>query len=155
MYSLSIHLSKLTKPLFKKRGFTEFKIIQDWDNIIGPEFAAYTNPVKIAFNDKNRKEGTLYIEVYNNALATKLFYLEPMIIEKIAVYFGYKAVTKLKINYKPLKFASVNSESNVVKEISSHKTESLLELIKEIDDPELKDVLFSFGKSIIRKNSSK
>ena len=37
-------VSKVTKPLYRKRGFAEARILSDWPLIVGERFAAVTLP---------------------------------------------------------------------------------------------------------------
>ena len=46
--------------------------------------------------------GTLHVRVGSGALALELQHLEPVVIERINTYFGYRAVERLKLVHGPL-----------------------------------------------------
>jgi hypothetical protein len=54
-------------PLFsqaaRKRGFACAKIILEWENVVGSEFASYCKPDKIIFPKHKKNDGTLYLMV--------------------------------------------------------------------------------------------
>lgn len=148
MHQIGQYVNKLTKHLFKHKNPLEYQIFTNWEMIIGKEFVNYTFPLKLTSNKYCK--GLLYIEVYSSSLATRLHYMEPIIIEKIAIYFGYKLVEKLKIIQKPLPIfedALQLSDKNDTT-ISNPK---LIKLLDNIEDKELKNLLFALGCSIINK----
>lgn len=146
--SLSYALDIVTKPVFLKRGFAENRIITDWVKIVGEAVAAQSVPRKLTFGRDKKIDGTLHIEVNNSGLATEMVYLEPVILEKIACYFGYKAVARLKI-MQNLKAAGIPEKPAVKKSASSNVLEKLEELLVGIEDEELKKSLRSLGSGVL------
>jgi hypothetical protein len=88
-------LAKITKPLFHARGFALADLLAHWPAIVGPELADSTCPEKLGAN------GQLRVRVAGPA-ATEIQHLEPQILERIAVYFGYRAVRRLMLLQGPL-----------------------------------------------------
>jgi len=100
MSNLSYLINKATKTAFKKKGFVSAEIITEWALIINDEkLAKYSTPIKVSFPPGQNKNGTVYIETVS-ALAMEIKQKESMILEKIASYFGYRAVERLKIIHK-------------------------------------------------------
>jgi len=150
--SLSFALDIVTKPVFLKRGFAENRIITDWVKIVGEATAACSIPRKLTFARDKKSNGTLYIEVSNSGLATEIVYLESVILEKIACYFGYKAVSRLKITQNPQN-AVLTSTPKVTKKSLSQESSTALELsLADIDDEELKASLLSLGQGVLTEN---
>ena len=142
-------LDAVTHSAFIKKGFHERKIITDWELIVGEQFSYYTCPRKLTLHTRTN-EGILYIECYTSSIALQISYMEPLIIEKIATYFGYRAVSKLRIIQKPL---SVRSTSPVLSKtpiasLPTHIQSNLTHLLQDIDDPDLKEQLHTLGRSI-------
>jgi len=98
-------VSKVTTPLYRKRGFAEARILSDWPVIVGERFAAVTLPEKLTFPrggaGGGKRDGLLQVRV-GAPLATELQHLEPQIIERINGYFGYNAVARLKLVQGPV-----------------------------------------------------
>lgn len=85
------------KPAFKKHGLAETRIIREWAQIVGPELSSACIPHKLAFPRGGSQGGTLTVLAGNGAAAMELHYQEPLILERIAAYFGFGAVTRIQI----------------------------------------------------------
>jgi len=97
MANINYHIDKLTNSVFRKKGFATAKIIMEWEIILdNPRLARHSHPFKIVYPAGKNVEGTLYIKA-SGALSLELQQYEPKIIEKIATYFGFKAISSIKI----------------------------------------------------------
>ena len=83
---------KITKPILRKRGFSDVNILADWPEIVGPKWAEVTSPEKLRLKPK----GTLYLQLDSGGTAVLLKHIEVEIIDRVNTYFGYKAVQQLK-----------------------------------------------------------
>lgn len=144
---LAESLDFITKPLFSKRGFSQNKILTEWHLIVGDDLAKFSSPKKLTY-PKNKKYGsTLFIEVYNSGKAMEFSYNTPIIIEKIAMYFGYKAISQIKIVQKPINNIShVKSDKEQMNK--SFSQEQLNQLTSDIEDEDLRKCLNDFGLNI-------
>lgn len=93
---LSQAMEKITKPLFKKRGFVESRLITQWPQIVGAQLAACCIPEKLVFDRWNQTGAKLHL-VTESTWALELQHMEPVILEKIAGFFGFRAVDRLVI----------------------------------------------------------
>jgi hypothetical protein len=142
-------ITKLIRPVFKKRGFAAINITTDWPYIIGEKWAESTIPEKLVFKPNQRQNGVLYLRVQGSA-AVLLQHIEPEIIERVNAYFGYKAVASLRmlqgfhqiLASKPAKKASLSVEQE----------EHIVALLKETDEGPLKDALMQLGAAIHKGN---
>jgi hypothetical protein len=147
---LSSSLNFVTKPIFKQRGFVENKIITDWDFIVGKELGSCSTPKKISFAKDKKANGILHVEVYDSGLAMEMTYMEPVLIEKISVYFGYKAVEKLKILQRPGGKLDIKEAKKVaVRNLSEEKKTLLNSYLSEIEDEDLRLALSSLGRDVM------
>lgn len=147
---LSGSLNVVTKPIFKQRGFVENKIITDWDFIVGKELGSCSTPKKISFNRDKKANGILHVEVYDSGLAMEMTYMEPVLIEKISVYFGYKAVEKLKITQRPGGKLNIKEvKTPPVRNLSEGKKHLLNNYLSEIEDEELRTALSNLGRDVM------
>ena len=148
--SLSASLNAVTTPFFKKRGFAENKIITDWNYIVGKELGNSSTPKRIAFNRDKKTDGILTVEVYDSGIAMEMTYMEPVLIEKISVYFGYRAIARLKIMQRPGGQPHLDEERKIpVRNISDDKKKVLDNYLEDIDDVELKEALKSLGVGVM------
>ena len=145
-------LDKVTKPILNRRGFAENKIIVDWDKIAGERIAKFSSPRKIYFQKEKRSEGVLHVEVYDSSLAMEMTYIEPVIIEKIAAYFGYKAVAKIKIIQNLKKIVDDKQEAKPEIILSNKNNRSLNDSLADIEDEEMRLCLQKLGSDVLCGN---
>jgi hypothetical protein len=89
-------LPRLVKSAFQKKGFVQTAMILEWSLIVGPEMSQKCIPEKLVFPQGKKTEGTLYLNVQVSS-GLLIEYGAPLIIDKINSYFGYQAVTRLKL----------------------------------------------------------
>ncbi|HKO08155.1 MAG TPA: DUF721 domain-containing protein [Alphaproteobacteria bacterium] len=99
--SLAQLLPKLTRAVMGKRGFAEAGLLTDWPAVVGQDIAAKALPERLDFPRGERSEGTLHLRV-EGAWALAFQHLEPQLLERINAYFGYRAVSRLKLHQGPL-----------------------------------------------------
>lgn len=110
-------LPKITSKAFERFGFPAAAILTDWTAIAGPELAAYTRPERIKWRKSpNQTEplwaddqtdagqdcgATLLLRV-DGARAIELQHKAPQVLERINAYFGYRAITELRMLQAPI-----------------------------------------------------
>lgn len=139
-------LPRLTRAALGKRGFAEGGIVTDWAAIVGPELAAASLPEKLTFAKGARSDGTLQVRV-SGALALELQHLEPVVIERINSYFGYRAVGRLKIRQGPL---PRRRPPPPVAATDPAAAQAVDRAVAGIADPALKAALAGFGRALHR-----
>jgi hypothetical protein len=85
---LSAAIGKITTKSFEARGFAAVGIVTEWAAVVGEEVAALSWPERL------KRDGTLRVRVAG-PIAVELQHQEPQILERIATYYGYRAVTRL------------------------------------------------------------
>lgn len=90
----------LIKPAMKQRGFLSPRILLEWEKIVGPSFAQQCYPDRILFPRGGHHQGTLYL-IIDPCSAFRFEYIKDLILEKINTYFGYGAITQVKLFQKP------------------------------------------------------
>ena len=140
--TLSNCVEPLTRPVLKERGLASARLITGWSDIIGRPLADHCLPEKLSFPPGKKTDGTLTVAV-ENGFATDIQHMQPYILERLASYFGYRAVNRLVIshsfqsNKKPAPKKSVPSNPELKPVITS-----------DIDDPELKEALESLARAM-------
>ncbi len=135
----------LTKPLFKSRGLAGTNAISDWPRIVGKELAGHCWPEKISFPQGKKTGGTLTVAC-ENGFATEIQHMQPLILERLNVFYGYQAVTRLAISHSAQKPAKKKS---VVKPAQRAKVNPAA--VSSVDDPELKAALQSLANTLVGK----
>lgn len=93
---LSDSLSFPVAPAMKKRGFTKAEMLRHWDAIVGSELGGRCQPVKLVHNPQRPGEAVLHIRT-RSVWATEIQHSTPLILERLAAYYGYKVATRLVI----------------------------------------------------------
>ena len=99
--SLGSLLLKAARPVLGRHGLAAGGIVADWPSIVGTQLAECCVPMRLAFQPGERANGTLHLRV-QGPLALELQHLEPVVLERINSYFGYRAVAKLRIQQGPV-----------------------------------------------------
>ena len=92
-------LMNVIKGFGKKYGFINSDILTDWDKIAGEDLASKIVPVKLSFPMGQRNNGTLYVKIKNPSFSSVIQYQFPTVIDRVNTYFGYNAVSNVKIKY--------------------------------------------------------
>ena len=106
--ALASSIAKVTGKAIRKRGLAAASVVTDWPRIVGEPLASNSLPERLTVprdgeNDirRSRLGGVLHLRVAG-AWATEIQHLEPVIVERINRYFGYRAVARLRILQGPL-----------------------------------------------------
>lgn len=119
--SVGAFVPKITQKAFERFGFPQAALLTDWPAIIGPELARFTEPERLkwprrseepedgeADPDERKSYGkrdfsgaTLVLRV-DGPLAIEVQHKAPQILERINAYFGFRAVTELRILQAPV-----------------------------------------------------
>jgi hypothetical protein len=86
----------LAAPAFRARGFVHTRLLLEWEQVVGSALAKVTRPHKLTFTGETAQGGTLHLLVASG-WGPELHYMTPLLLEKIAGYFGYPAVTKIRL----------------------------------------------------------
>lgn len=98
MHLISESVNKLLYSIYESKNPLYAELVVNWKKIIGDDLARQTKPLRVSRNIVAKKERfTLLLAVSNASLAVEINYQQDLIIERIAVYFGYKAIHKIKI----------------------------------------------------------
>lgn len=94
--SLSECIAPVADPILKGNGKLTVRVLRDWQQIAGAELAALAQPDGIRFPRDAQADGVLTVSCAP-AHALDVQYREPLLLEKLAVYFGYRAITRIRI----------------------------------------------------------
>ena len=111
--ALASSVPNLTKLALGKKGFAEASLIGEWPTIVGEDIARLAIPVKMRLprarqgsaGKDEMPAGTLAPNVAGGtvtlraspAASLEIQHLKPRILERIQRYFGYPAITEIKI----------------------------------------------------------
>ncbi len=152
MRAMGSLVSRVAGPVIRKRGLAEGRILTDWPRIVGDQIAACTCPEKLT-PGKDGMDGTLVIRVAGG-WATELQHLEPVFVEKINGYFGYRAVGHMRLRQGPLPADYTLSRrqlSTESQELDSSARAEIDATVAQVSDPEIRAALASLGNALSLK----
>tara|TARA_B100000315_G_C14452033_1_gene529590 strand:+ start:199 stop:702 length:504 start_codon:yes stop_codon:yes gene_type:complete len=146
--ALAASLASTTKTIFGKRGFADGAILRDWAMIAGEHLAAHSQPEKIAYPKGGGDGGALHLRIDSGAMATELQHLQPLLIERINGYFGFKAVDRVKIIQGPLPERD-DKPAWSPRTLETGEESGLAESLMDVDDDDLRKALQTLGRAVI------
>ncbi len=154
--AVGAYVPGIARKVFEAHGFSSASILSDWPEIIGAEFAAITAPERIVwqrggnnpdFDEESqtrtashkRSGATLVLRV-EGPRSLEIQHITPQLLERINIYFGYRAVAGLRSIQGPGMRETLRPAP--VKEIKK------IELDEEIKDEKLRAALEKLGGSL-------
>lgn len=153
--ALAKNIAPLTKSVFGKKGFMEIDILTNWDKIVGTDLASYSFPQKIDFRREQKNNGILHLCVPGGAFALEIRHREKNILDKVNTYFGYNAVSGIKI-IQNTAFCPENKQEYIYSPppviVTPDEKNYINSLAEEIKSSKLKEILIKLGQSIFSNN---
>jgi hypothetical protein len=100
MERLDKHFKRLTRAVFERHGFAYGEALTQWDAIVGERLAQHTRPLKVKWprqHSSPQKLGGVLTVQAAPGFALELHYETPRLIERINSYFGYGAISAVRI----------------------------------------------------------
>ena len=152
MKSLGSAVSKVAAPVLGRRGFGEAQVILEWPSVVGSALARDSLPVKLSFAKGDRLDGTLHLRVAPGA-ALEIQHLEPLIIERINTFFGYRAVARLALRQGPLP-QPAEPPAPAARPLGRAETAALEQGLEGVKDPDLRAALARLGRAVLAAASA-
>ena len=149
--TIGANIEKIVKPIFGRRGFGATTIVNNWVDVVGPVLARHTFPQQISYPMGSRLNGTLHLRINSSAIALELQHLTPQLLDKINTYFGYRAISRLKIVQGPIPEKEVKKQTpRTILDADEKRT--LERKLNLISDRELKAALSNLGSLVMHDN---
>ena len=146
---LSDILRKTIKDTFAKQGFAATELVTRWGEIVGPEISAHCEPEKIQwprpYGSEDQQPGTLVLRV-EGPTAIEIQHLSRIILERVNRFFGWQAVTDLRLRQAPLG----RRQKPKPPAVDHAMAERIAASLPEISDEKLKQALARLGAAVRR-----
>ena len=147
-------IGKSSRAALIKRGFAQADILGHWSSIVGPNLANFSSPEKLSYARQSNKDATLRIRVAPG-WAPEFQHFEPLIIERINSFFGYRAVSRLQLIQAPVKMPEVKKVRSPAP-LSAEQKDWIAATISDVKDKELRYRLEAVANSLLSaRNRSK
>lgn len=155
------NVAKVTAPLLRQllgnNGVIFLELLKSWPEIVGKELSGYCLPQRFYFKKDERTNGCLYISVLSGAFAIEIQQKQKFIVERINAFFGYPALSGIKIcqSGNPDDFLADKKNIDKVKKnvVSAGEESYITELTKNINNDELRQSLENIGRAIFSRKS--
>ncbi len=142
-------LGKLVGDAFARQGFASAELVTRWDDIVGHEIAAHSEPIKLQWprrsDDDDGEAGTLVLRVEGPA-AIEIQHLAGLICERVNRFLGWRAVGRLALRQAPLR----RRQGSAPRPMDPAATARIAENLSDIRDEELKAALARLGAAVDR-----
>lgn len=149
---LTKEVQAIAKPILGTRGFAEVDILSAWEDMIGKDLAKGITPEKLTFTANTRTNGTLHVRSAGGAFAMLFEHQKSRVIDRINGFFGYPAVSMIKIRQGALKLSRQNIA--LKRTLTTQEENELQSRVAHIQDPDLREQAYRLGKEILLKNTS-
>ncbi|MBO9500017.1 MAG: DUF721 domain-containing protein [Novosphingobium sp.] len=137
---------QIGRAAFRRFGFVQSSVVTRWPEIVGERHAQVCMPEAIRFPPGEKSGGILQLVVLP-AHAPLIQHVIPEIVERVNRFFGYSAVSKVKLRQgavKPPHAEGARQAPPSLKPIPLELGDSL----RDVGDPELRAVLESLARSL-------
>ena len=150
------HVDKLTRGAFSAHGFAYAQILTHWETIVGPELADVCRPTRLRWpkgqerikDERRRLGGTLTVTVDGPA-AIELQHTTPQIIERLNTFYGYQAVTEIRIVQGRVSNPQNLSRNKTVPRLSGSREAELETCLEGLEEERLRSALTRLGRGAL------
>jgi hypothetical protein len=132
---------------FARQGFAQSELVTRWKDIVGPEVAAHAEPLKMRWNrtsdGESAEPATLVLRV-EGPVAIEIQHLAGVIIERVNRFFGWQAVSGLRLRQAPLGRKTRKPRPSLDPQATARVAAGL----SDIRDERLRDALARLGAAI-------
>ena len=147
-------MPQIGRTAFRRFGFVQSSVVSRWPEIVGPSHAKVCTPESIRFPPGEKAEGVLQLVVLP-AHAPLIQHVIPEIIERVNRFFGYRAVSRVKLRQGAVQAPPAQENSRVAPPSLKPIPMELGDSLRDIGDPELRTVLESLARSLGGRNGEK
>ncbi|MBS0476968.1 MAG: DUF721 domain-containing protein [Proteobacteria bacterium] len=139
-------MPEVGRTAFRKFGFIQSSVVTRWPEIVGERHARVCAPESIRFAPGEKRDGILQLVVVP-AHAPIITHVIPEIIERVNRFFGYQAVSRVKLRQGPVNPPKAKEAPTAPPSLRPIPIE-LGESLRDIGDPELRAVLESLARNL-------
>ncbi len=152
--AIAATLPRIAAPALRRRGFAggeaSVRVVTDWAEIVGPALARDSLPERLTFPRGAESGGTLRVRAAG-PLALELQHLEPLVVERINGYFGYRAVAKLAFVQAPAIHRPRRAAPAPPPEPTGPAAAALAARLSGIEDGALREALGRLGRVVLAR----
>jgi hypothetical protein len=154
MRTLDKDFRDLTRAAFARYGFAYADLLTQWPAIVGDSLAQWSEPERIRWprggGEERKQGGTLVIRA-TPGRGLDLQHETPRIIDRINSFYGYPAISAVKIMQAPL--GRKKPSRRPPPELRPEEAKALEDQLAAVADPALKAALRRLGTGVLNPRS--
>jgi hypothetical protein len=138
---------------FKRHGFASTEIVTRWEDIVGIEIAAHSEPIKITWprkgelNDAEEPEPATLVLRCQGPAAIEIQHLAGVIVERVNRFLGWRAIDRVALRQAPL---ARRARPRPPPAIDAAEARRIAERMTDIADDDLRAALGRLGAAVKR-----
>ena len=138
--------ARVFDPITAKRGFAKVDLIAAWSDVVGPRYAASTQPEKLQW-PRDRSDGAVLTVRVNGPTSVFLQHETEQFISRINSFLGFAAVCELRIIQRPITKTGKPMPAKPP-DLAPDEKAAIRQELTDIDDGDLRDALARLGTAI-------
>jgi hypothetical protein len=112
--AIGAYVANMLDPIARARGFAITALLSEWPAVVGEELASFTAPDRVVWPRRSedgeaaspqsawRTDGAILVLKVDGPRAIELQHRAEQILERVNIYFGYRAIAQLRFLQAPL-----------------------------------------------------
>ena len=112
--AIGTYVANMLDPIARARGFAITSLLSEWPAVVGEELARFTAPDKVVWPRRSqdgeaaspqsawRTDGAILVLKVDGPRAIEVQHRAEQILERVNIYFGYRAVAQLRFLQAPV-----------------------------------------------------
>jgi hypothetical protein len=112
--AIGAYVADMLDPIARMRGFAITSLLSEWPAVVGEELARFTAPDKVVWPRRTedgevaslqsawRTDGAILVLKVDGPRAIEVQHRAEQILERVNIYFGYRAIAQLRFLQAPL-----------------------------------------------------
>ena len=112
--AIGAYVANMLDPIARARGFAITSLLSEWPAVVGEELARFTAPEKVVWPRRSedgeaaspqsawRTDGAILVLKVDGPRAIEVQHRAEQILERVNIYFGYRAVAQLRFLQAPV-----------------------------------------------------
>lgn len=148
-------LPKFLDPIYARKGMASSALTASWPELAGPMFADCTLIETIQWphqrdNGSPSYQGGVLVVRVDGPQAIYLQHEERQIIERVNQFFGFHAITRIKIVQAPIA-RKAKPEKPTLPDLSPSQDRKLRECVVHFEDPALNEAVLAMGRGVLQR----
>ena len=137
----------MIRPALSKRGFSETRILTEWDAVVGEKIAGLCRPMRLGYAAKEGIGGTLTVGSTGSS-ALEVQHLTPQIIERVNAHYGYRAVSRIRLVQIGAEAFEARQQRTEPPQPRPEAVKEIRETVTNVQDEGLRAALETLGRNI-------